>query len=68
MRDDDLPHDEHLEALAERVRVLQAALTNLLEVVRDVVSDGEGPLGEPVINPGLLALAKKALREAEEVL
>lgn len=54
------PNPDELQRLAERVRVLDAALTQLLEVVRDVITDGD-------IEPGLLALAKKALAEAEEV-
>ena len=57
---DDESDSDELERLAERVRVLDAALTQLLEVVRDVITDGD-------VEPGLLALAKKALAEAEEV-
>ena len=53
--------ETELETLAERVRVLDAALTQLLEVVRDIVSDEDGEL-----NPGLMALARKAMRQAEE--
>ena len=58
---DDKWEGEDLEVLAERVRVLEAAMTVLMEVVRDVISDGKDS-----VNPGLMALAKKALRQAEE--
>lgn len=56
-------NSDDLATLAERVRVLDAAMTSLLEVMRDIVTDGEDTL-----NPGLMALAKKALREGEEVM
>ena len=56
---DDTWNGDDLEALAERVRVLDAAMTNLMEVVRDVLADCQA-------NPGLMALARKALRQGEE--
>lgn len=56
---DDKWEGEDIEALADRVRVLDAAMTNLMEVVRDVLADCQA-------NPGLMALARKALRQGEE--
>lgn len=54
-------NSDDLVTLAERVRVLDAAMTSLLEVVRDIVTEGEGSL-----NPGLMALAKVALKRGED--
>ena len=51
-----------IDLRAENQR-LREAVDALLEVARDVVSDGEGTL-----NPGLLALAQTAIAQAEQAL
>ena len=48
---------------ADEIMRLRAAVDALLEVARDVVSDGEGTL-----NPGFLALARTAIAQAEQAM